>query len=220
MNYKKNLIVIIPALEENRYSKIGDLERFGGTSLLEWKVSQARDIKKYNKLFVATPSKKITKICKNLGIKTLLRKKNESLDLFHKNISLKFKGKLLMFLNPTSPFISQNLLNNILTKFSKLDKKYDSLCTVLENNQYFFYNKKSINFDFNEKSISRAKLKPVHNLTNGVHLIRSDVCNEKNNIIGNKPFFYKVNWLNSLEIQNFRDIKAMSFLIKYYFETV
>jgi len=46
MNYKKKLIIIVPALEVNRYSKIGDLERFGGTSLLEWKVSQARGIKR------------------------------------------------------------------------------------------------------------------------------------------------------------------------------
>ena len=40
MKNKNKLICIIPGLEKNSYSKKGDLVEWGGTTLLEWKLSQ------------------------------------------------------------------------------------------------------------------------------------------------------------------------------------
>mgnify|MGYP000991710673 CR=1 FL=1 len=36
------MIIVIPALEKNIYSDQGDLHPWGGTTLLEWKISQAK----------------------------------------------------------------------------------------------------------------------------------------------------------------------------------
>ena len=38
-------IAIIPALKKNRYSKKGDLHSWGGSNLLEWKISQVKKIR-------------------------------------------------------------------------------------------------------------------------------------------------------------------------------
>ena len=36
--------IIIPAQEKNKYSEYGDLVSFGETTLLEWKISQAKKV--------------------------------------------------------------------------------------------------------------------------------------------------------------------------------
>ena len=38
------LNIIIPALEKNKYSTSGDLAPWGDTTLLEWKIYQAKKI--------------------------------------------------------------------------------------------------------------------------------------------------------------------------------
>ena len=69
------LNIIIPALEKNKYSTSGDLAPWGDTTLLEWKIYQAKKINNVNNIFVATPSKKIKALCKNLKINVISRKK-------------------------------------------------------------------------------------------------------------------------------------------------
>ena len=56
--------IIIPALEKNKYSEYGDLVSFGETTLLEWKIKQAKKIKNVTKILVASPSNVIKKKCK------------------------------------------------------------------------------------------------------------------------------------------------------------
>jgi CMP-N-acetylneuraminic acid synthetase len=218
INLKKDLIIIIPALEKNKYSLNGDLHKFGGTSLLEWKISQAKNINQYSKIIVCTPSKKIKQKCDKLGINVLVRKKTSNLSSFHKFVASKYKNKLLLYLNPTSPFLSSKIINKVILNFKKNFKKYDSACTIFENKEYFFLNKKSVNFDYNQASVSRSNISTLTNLTNGFFMISSNLSFKKSSIIGYKPLFIKLDWLSSLEIKTVNDIEAYNFLINYYFE--
>jgi CMP-N-acetylneuraminic acid synthetase len=148
MKFKKNIIVIIPALAKNRYSSSGDLHQWGGSTLLEWKISQAKKLKYIKDIYVATPDEVIKKICKKLNVKIYSRYSKDSLRTFHQKISKKFIQNYLLHLYPTSPFLSPNLINKTLITFEKHKNKFDSLCTVQKKNDYFFYNKNSINFNF------------------------------------------------------------------------
>ena len=123
-----------------------------------------------------------------------------------------------MHLYPTSPFLSTKLINKALAIFDKQKNKFDSLCTVRRSNDYFFYNKKSINFDFKKESISRTNINYLTQLSNGMFLVNAKTCFEKKNIIGNKPYFYEIDWMSSLEINSLKDIKIYNFLINQYFE--
>ena len=63
MKLKKNIIAIIPALDKNRYSNYGDLHPWGGSTLLEWKISQVNKVKEIKDIYVATPNNSIKKEC-------------------------------------------------------------------------------------------------------------------------------------------------------------
>ena len=114
MKLKKNIIAIIPALGENRYFKNGDLHTWGGSTLLEWKLSQIKKIKYIKEIYVATPSKIIKKECKKLGVKIIDRNIKDNLHDFHEKISLKFKNSYLLFANTTSPFLSEVIIEKII----------------------------------------------------------------------------------------------------------
>lgn len=217
MKLKNNIIIIIPALSKNRYSNHGDLHQWGGSTLLEWKISQANKIKFSKDVYVATPDDLIKKECKRLGVKVFLREKKETLGNFYKNISKKFNKNYLLILTPTSPFLSPQIIQKALNRFDKVKKKYDSLYTVQNKNEYFFYKKKSINFDFKKGIISRANIGNLTQLSNGMFLINSKTCHEKKSIIGNNPYFFEIDWMSSLEINSLKDIKIYNFLINYYF---
>ena len=46
--------IIIPALEKNKYSEYGDLVSFGETTLLEWKISQAKRVDGIKNIYVSS----------------------------------------------------------------------------------------------------------------------------------------------------------------------
>ena len=65
--------IVIPALKKNRYSPKGDLASWGNTTLLEWKISQAKKINDIQNIYVATPDNEIIIFCKQLCLFLCLR---------------------------------------------------------------------------------------------------------------------------------------------------
>ena len=58
--------IIIPALEKNKYSEYGDLVYFGETTLLEWKISQAKKVDGIKNIYVTSSSNLIKNLCKKI----------------------------------------------------------------------------------------------------------------------------------------------------------
>ena len=218
MKLFNNIIVIIPALEKNKYSLKGDLCPWGETTLLEWKVSQARKIKFIKDIIVSSPSLKIKKKCEEIGVNFLKRKSNKNLTKFYSEISKKFPTCYLMFLNPTSPFISSSLINKIVLYYNNKKNNYDSILSTKNLKEYLFMNGTSISFDAKKTLKSRSLINVIKQLTNGISIITSKSCFEKKSFIGYKPLFYEIDWLSSLEIKTIDDYKMYDQLINYYLE--
>ena len=68
MKRKNNIICVIPALEKNNYSDRGDLVRWGDTTLIEWKISQALKLKNVKEIIITTPSRKIKNSLKKYNL--------------------------------------------------------------------------------------------------------------------------------------------------------
>mgnify|MGYP001239554982 CR=1 FL=1 len=211
------IIIIIPALEKNQYSQKGDLVEWGSTSLLEWKLAQAKKVKYCKNIYVSTNSKKINDLCKENQIQVIKRKKKvKNLYQLHKSVALKFPNKFILWLNPTSPFISSNKINKFIEKFKKNYKKFDSAIMSLEQKEYFFINNKAINFSLDNQSTERKNVSKIKQIVNAAYLIRSDKILKYKNLFGKKIYFYNVDWLSSLEIKSSKDINLFKTLIDKY----
>ena len=210
------LNIIIPALEKNKYSTSGDLAPWGDTTLLEWKIYQAKKINNVNNIFVATHSKKIKALCKNLKINVISRKKNISISQLHYIVSKKFKNSYLLWLNPTSPFLSPKIINKFIKNFNKVRSNHDCGIISKKENEYYFFKKKSLNFDSHSFSVSRKKVSELIKITNGAYLANAKISKKKKSLFGNKPYFFQVDWLSSLEIKTTEDLNSFNILIKDY----
>jgi len=214
----KKIICIIPALEKNTYSEKGDLVSWGDTTLLEWKLSQVKDLNFKKEIFVIANSKKITKICKKYNVKVLNRKKNLQLSELHKFVGKKFKNKLTLWLNTTSPFLSSKIIGKFVKNYQKKSKKYDSAFTYLELQEYFFKEKKPVNFTPANPAVSRRDLVPLQQVAGSLYLVPSKHLEKTGSLFGKKPLMIKLDWFSSLEIKSISDLENFKFLISKYFK--
>ncbi len=215
--YLKNLKAIIPALGKNRYSKHGDLESFGDTTLLEWKIHQVKKIIPKDKIYVTAFEKNIKEICNKHEIKFLKRKKNISLYKLHSDVGKKFKKDYLIWLNPTSPFFNEKNISMFLKKsLNKLKGQYDSSLTCTLEKEYFFLNNKSVNFDSLKKTVSRSNIKSLVKITNSAYLIKGETLYKNQNLFGKKPYFVKIDFISSLELKYTKDVNLFNSILENY----
>ena len=216
MKLKKKYTIIVPGLIKNSHLEKGDLSKWGDSTFLEWKYHQCKKLDIFNKrLFVATPDKVIGNYCKQQGMNFFYRKKNEKLSDFHLNLGKKFKGTHIVILNATSPLFGGNVIIKAIKKYVKNNIK-DSLLSYVVKKEFFFYEKRPINFDSNKYSISRKSVKPLFQIVNSISIIDSKKCILKKNIIGDNPLFYKVDEFSGLEIKNLKEYTFISESIRIY----
>ena len=212
----KKLICIIPALEKNNYSRLGDLIDWGGTTLIEWKLSQVLKIKNLEKIVITTPSRKIKSIVSPYGVEVLMRKENLSLSKLYKFVGQKHPNKIILWLNPTAPFLSDKNVTNFINKYLKYSKKFDSGFTCIELKEFFFNNKSSINFDSYNKAVSRTKLEKIFQSTNGAYIVSANHMKKHGTLYGKKPLKYVLPWLQSLEVKTSSELENFKFFISKY----
>lgn len=213
----KDIGVVIPALEKNRYSPFGDLVKFGNTTLLEWKIIQFLKVLKKEDIYVSTPSEKVEEVAKGYGVNIIKRKDDSSIqDMLDR--SIKNIDKLyILWANVTSPFIGPRHYTNIIKKFFSLDaNKYDSIITVFKMEEYIIYKNAPLNFDINI-SESRETLEPVYKITNGCSMARKEICLKYKKDFGMHPFLFGLDKFASMEISDIDDHAMLNDLLTHYF---
>ena len=213
-----SFIIIIPALEKNRYSTKGDLVSWGASTLLEWKISQAKKIIGAKEICVVATGKKIKQVCKEQNVSFLKREnKLKDINKLHLFVAKKFQNDFIVWLNPTYPFIKPKTASKFIKIFKKNSKNFDSLVSSFNLKEFLFLKNKSINFDYLKKSISRSEVKKVNLVVNAITIIKGSTVLKYKNLFGKRVQFNTIDWLSSLEIKNSKDINLFEKLIETYF---
>ena len=212
----KKLICVIPALEKNNYSDKGDLIEWGGTTLIEWKISQALKVNNIEKIVITTPSLKIKSIVKSYPVDIILRKKSLSLGNMYKFIGQKFLNKNILWLNPTAPFLSDRHINKFISKFFNLPKKYDSSFTCIELREFLLRNNNALNFSIKKLAISRKKIDSIFKCTNGAYIVSSNHMKKFGNLYGKNHYLFQIPWLQSLEVKSSSELENFRFFMSKY----
>ena len=93
----------------------------------------------------------------------------------------------------------------------------DGVVTSRVQYEYLYKDSGPLNFD-SSSIISRDNLQAVHLITNGAYLSRCKNVIKKEKMFGDKPFFFEVPWLASLEIRENEQMSLFSSLIHKYFQ--
>ena len=114
-----SISIVIPATDKNKYFIKGDLSNWGSTSLLEWKISQAKKINKISEIYISTNSKKIKEIANYYNLKIISRVNNNSLNYLYQYSCQKVNSEFVLWLNCTFPYLSEKTINNFVNSFLK-----------------------------------------------------------------------------------------------------
>lgn len=210
-----DLAIIIPAISKNRYSSKGDLESFGATTLLEWKISQCKELVNITQIYVSSNSKIIEDIACNEGVNFLKRENNNEYTNIILDAANKVKQKHILWANPSSPFIGRKEYISMINKYQN-NNKYDSLISVNEKKDFVFYENMRLNFG--QQVSSRETVKPILISTNGCYIIKKETLIKNSSLFGTKPYLYKLDNFSSIEIKDMISFELSKELISLYFK--
>jgi len=210
-----DLSVVIPAQETNKYDELGDLAKFGDTTLLEWKITQFKEFVDKTNIYIASDSETIKNIASAEEVNYIERGSFETYGDLVTDIIVQVPSEVILWASVTSPFISPNDYKSMLSKFKSLEK-CDSLVSSLEKYEYAYYNNEKLNFTMN--MVPRNELIPIKLLSNGCYIVKKDKILKNNAIYGDNPYLYNLDYLSALEIKDFHTYEMSKELITIYFK--
>ena len=145
-------------------------------------------------------------------------KKNSSPTLYMiKNFLKKYvknDNEIIVTTHVTSPFLKLNTIKKAVKKL----KIFDSVHSVTKDYNFAWIkkkNKKIMPINFNPKIITKTQnLNPIIQSNGAFFIFKKKTFIKYNNRIGGKPFFYELNFPESLEIDNLEDLKLAKNLCK------
>ncbi|WP_201523471.1 cytidylyltransferase domain-containing protein [Aliarcobacter butzleri] len=210
-----NFAIVIPAQEINKYHKLGDLASFGDTTLLEWKISQCKEFASSSQIYISSDSEIIEDIAQKEEVNFIKRKKQMSYSQIIKDTLSKVKEEIILWTNPTSPFLSSKDYQSMINKFTD-DENIYSIVSVYSKYDYVYYDNKRLNFGKNFSP--RNELIPIQIVTNGCYMIKKDIAILNGSLYIENPFLYELDYLSSIEIKDVHTYQISTELISLYFK--
>ena len=121
-----------------------------------------------------------------------------------------------MFTNCTSPLVKIETYNNIFKKFEEIKNINDSLNTVTEEKNFLYLDNKAINFD-PRKAPNSQDLPNIVKLNFAVNILSKKLMLTKKSVIGDNPYFFKLDQTEGFDIDTFYDFEFAEYLHKKLF---
>ena len=183
---------------------------------------------KKKKVFIDTDSDYVIKKCNKLyNWVTAYKREKKFIEMEKKGKTSPTLGMIKNFLNKyvknpkdiivtthvTSPFLK---LKTII-KASKRLKKYDSVASVTKDYNFAWIEnkKKLLPINFNPKIVTKTQnLNPIIQSNGAFFIFKKKTFLKYGNRIGRKPFYFEVSFPESIEIDNYEDLKLAKILCK------
>lgn len=216
----KNLVAVVPIRKGSQRVKHKNFRPFAKKNLLIHKIEVLKKLDFIDEIIINTDSRKAISIAKKLGVKYFKREdyfaSSKCLNSdFWKNVADNTNSEFIMFTNCTSPLIKLNTYKEMISlsrKFFK-SKKFDSLNTVTEIKEFLFKDNIPINFKLN-KTPNSQNLPNIVKLNFAINILRTKQMSSGKSLIGKKPFLYKLDEIEGLDINSPYEFSFAEYLFK------
>ncbi len=220
----KNLI-IIPARSGSKGIKNKNLMRINGISLLELSILHAKYISNEDDIIcVSSDSKEYLKIASDLNVETRLRPQELVTDeAFTEPVMEDVINQYelddndnIILLQPTSPFRSKQLLNELK---NVINDGEESVLTVYESYQFEWgkLNEKYYYPKYKRRP-RRQDMEPRYIENGSIYLVKLKIFNSLKNRVDNKSKLIISSHLESIDIDSLEDLKIAELLGKEFNE--
>ena len=173
-------------------------------------------VKNIKNIIINTDSEEAIKIAKDFGVGFHLRDpyyassqcpNNE----FWGHIAENTKSDYILFTHCTNPLIKVSTYEDFINFFVKNRLEYDSFNTVTEVKEFLIMNRKPLNFNFN-KAPNSQDLPEMVKLNFAINILKTDLMSSRKSLIGKKPYFYKLNEIESWDINSENEFSFAEFM--------
>lgn len=217
----KNITAVIPVRKNSQRVINKNLRLFNKKNLLIYKIEKLKQIKYIDQIIINTDSEEAIKIAKDLRVGFWRREdyyasSSCSNSEFWSHIADTTDSEYIMFTNCTSPLVKLETYNNIFKKFEETKNVNDSLNTVTEEKNFLYLDYKALNFD-PKKAPNSQELPNIVKLNFAVNILSKKLMYKKKSVIGDNPYFFKLDQIESLDIDTLFDFEFANYLHKKFF---
>jgi hypothetical protein len=217
----KNITAVIPVRKNSQRVINKNLRSFNKKNLLIYKIEKLKQIKYIDKIIINTDSEEAIKIAKDLSVGFWRREdyyasSSCSNSEFWSHIADTTDSEYIMFTNCTSPLVKLETYNNIFKKFAETKNINDSLNTVTEEKNFLYLDNKALNFN-PKKAPNSQELPNIVKLNFAVNILAKKLMFKKKSVIGDNPYFFKLDQIEGLDIDTLFDFEFAEYLHKKLF---
>ena len=217
----KNITAVIPVRKNSQRVINKNLRLFNKKNLLIHKIEKLKQIKYIDRIIINTDSEEAIKIAEDLGVAFWRREDYYASSScgnseFWSHIADTTDSEYIMFTNCTSPLVKIETYNNIFKKFEEIKNIIDSLNTVTEEKNFLYLDNKAINFD-PRKAPNSQDLPNIVKLNFAVNILSKKLMLTKKSVIGDNPYFFKLDQTEGFDIDTFYDFEFAEYLHKKLF---
>lgn len=218
MKTKIEITGIIPVKENSERVKKKNLRKFANTNLFALKLKQLKKTQCFKKFLISSESEKVLNIAKKLDFEVHKRDPYYStshvpMSEVYSYISSAVKTEHVAWINVTNPLVGPKIYDKAAKLYAKTLKKYDCLLSAKENRENFFFKDKPVNFKPFPWPRSQD-LKPLISLPFAFSFLKKDNLKNWGSCVGKKPYFYILDDISSIDIDNTLQFKFAEFLYK------
>ena len=198
----KNVTAVIPVRKGSVRVKNKNIKPFAGTSLLELKIRQLKNIPQIDDIIVSTDCENMAVTAMREGINVHIRdeyyassKANNS--EFFKNLAESIECDHIMYSPVTCPLISPETYFECLTLYKEND--IENLVTTSLVKHHMWLDNKPLNYDI-DRSPNSQDLPDIHAITYGICLISRENMIKYSNVVTPDPTFKVLNEIESVDI--------------------
>tara|TARA_R110001592_G_scaffold39956_1_gene131376 strand:- start:1396 stop:2049 length:654 start_codon:yes stop_codon:yes gene_type:complete len=211
----KKITAVIPVRKGSVRVKNKNIRDFGGTSLLELKIDLLKTVVGLDKIVVNSDSEEMLCIARGKGVDTFLRDEHFASSTinnseYFEHIAQVTQSDHIMYAPVTCPFVSKNTFEKCIKSYQELED-HDSLMTVFDVKHHMWLAGEPMNYD-PKNSPNSQDLPDILGVHYGVSIISRKACIENRNVVGENPFFVKLNGVESVDIDTELEFKFAEFI--------
>ncbi len=216
----KTIKAIIPVRAGSERVKNKNIRPFAGSSLLEIKIKQLKQVDGLDGIVVNSDSDEMLEVAESLGVEVFKRdpyyaSSSVPINEVYKNIAENMNSNIIVYTNVTNPLLKIESINKAITTFINKPNTNDTLNTAHLIKEFMWENGKPINYDLNKMPKSQ-NLPDIYALNFALNIFYRDYAIENSSIVGKSPLLFPLDMVESIDIDNEIDFEFAEFMYKKY----
>lgn len=190
---------------------------FAGSTLLEVKIEQLKRISNLDGIVVNSNDDEMLRMASALGAETVKRdpyyaSNTVSMSDVYQNMAENMDCDVIVYANCTNPLIEDKTIYEII-EFYKNHEEYDSVNSAHLIKEFLFKDNLPINYDLRFQPRSQD-LPDIYALNFAVNVISKQKMIDCKNVVGVKPYIFKIDQVEATDIDNQIDFDFADFVYR------